>query len=73
MFLWFYATQFVVIWYHSCRKGVQASYPVGSLGKLSRRSLEVPEVGHSQPGLGVRREEADSSGEVLPILDFDLE
>lgn len=43
-------------------------YPVGSLGKLSRKTLEVPKV-----GLGVRREEAGSAEGVLSLLDFDLE
>ena len=58
----------MVIWYSSSRKGAQASYPVGSLEKLSRKSLEVSEV-----GLGVRREEAGSTEGVLSILDYDLE
>ena len=58
----------MVVWCSSSRKGVQALYPVGSLGKLSRKTLEVPKV-----GLGVRREEAGSAEGVLSLLDFDLE
>ena len=68
IFLWVYASQLVVIWCSSSRKGAQASYPVGSLEKLSRKSLEV-----SEDGLGVRKEEAGSTEGVLSILDYDLE
>ena len=45
------------------------------MGKLSRKSLEDPEIGHFQPGLGVRRgDEAGSSeeAEVFPVSDLAL-
>ena len=57
----------MVIWCSNSQKRVQALYQVGSLGKLSRKSLEVPKF-----GLGVRREEAGSAEGVLSILQFDL-